>query len=257
MENLGSQDLTGEKTYVGAGARSAQTVLTALVGMLLSSLIAWLFYRSWLAVALFLPLSVAFVRYGKTVQRKRRQRELRRRFLDFLSSMESAIEAGEAPEGALSSSLRDLSLIYSAKDFFVSELTEMVRKLYMNRSLEDVISDFAGYSGDEDIQRFAEVFAITKRSGGDLLRVIRSAERTMAEKEDVIREIQTIITGKRLEAGIMALMPPGIIIYFLLMDRSFLMPLYSGMAGRILMSAMLLAYTGCIVLMLRITDIKV
>ncbi len=208
-------------------------------------------------MVLFSPLSLFAIRLEKNRQKNKRRHELRSRFLDFLGSMEGATEAGEAPEGALVSALRDLSLIYTPKDFMVQELSGMVRQLYMNRSVEDVISNFAERSKDEDIQRFAEVFSITKRSGGDLLRVIRSSERTLAEKEDVVREIKTVIASKRLEAGIMTVMPPGMILYFQLMDKSFLMPLYSGIIGRALMSVLLLAYVGCILLVFRITDIRV
>ena len=228
-----------------------------LEGLAISSAIAWLFYRSIFAVLLFAPLAVLFVGFEKRRRTANRKKELRQRFLDFLGSLEGAVEAGEAPESAIVSTLRDLSLIYSPKDFFVEELTGIVRKLYMNKSLEDALTDFADRTADEDIQRFAEVFAITKRFGGDLLRVIRSAERTLAEKEDVTREIRTMISGKRLEAGIMVMMPPGIIVYFQLMDGEFLAPLYEGFTGRMIMSALLLAYVGCIVLVLKITEIRV
>lgn len=228
-----------------------------LEGLAISSAIAWLFYRSIFAVLLFAPLAVLFVGFEKRRRTANRKKDLRQRFLDFLGSLEGAVEAGEAPESAIVSTLRDLSLIYSPKDFFVEELTGIVRKLYMNKSLEDALTDFADRTADEDIQRFAEVFAITKRFGGDLLRVIRSAERTLAEKEDVTREIRTMISGKRLEAGIMVMMPPGIIVYFQLMDGEFLAPLYEGFTGRMIMSALLLAYVGCIVLVLKITEIRV
>ncbi len=228
-----------------------------VLGYVIGVLVLWLFYER---VFVLLPAFLVAFLFSKTVQSaylKKQRHLLRVRFLDVLSSLSAALEAGESAEGAMLTCLKDLSLMYKQKDAVVAEFREIVRKLGSNRSVEEALLEFAERTGEEEILRFADVFAITKRSGGDLLSVIRASSHTLAEKEEVQRQIGTIISAKRFEAAIMAVMPIGIILYFQIVDKSFLNPLYSGLTGGLVMTVLLAAYLGCLALILKITDIKV
>jgi tight adherence protein B len=233
-----------------------ETVLAAAAGYAAVAAVLWLFYRAGAVFVIALPGCLAGTRVFAAIKTDRQKREINRRFADMLSSFASSVEAGETPEHALISGARELSSMYPEGDVLTGELAEMVRKIRMNETIESIFLEFAERMRDEDITRFADVFALTKRRGGDLLSVIRSSERTMSEKADVAREIRTAITAKRLEALIMAFMPPGMLLYFTLADASFIAALYKG-AGRIVMTVLLGLYAGCILLTFKLTKIKV
>lgn len=269
-QSLNTQTNSAEEVWQGDGERqvkhepwwnerlTSREIILSVAGTYLAGLLVfWLFYRSFLAFLMALPFCLGAFTVIKKKLLEKKNSQLRSRFLDLLGSLESSLEAGASPEGAMYACLQNLSLMYKSEDIIIIELSEIIRKLYSNRSLEEALTEFAEKTGDEDIKRFANVFAISKRSGGDLLEIIRSTLHTMAEKEEVLRQIKTLISAKRMEAAIMAVMPPGIILYFQVVDGSFLLPLYSGLAGRVLMTALLCAYAGCLYLMLKITDIKV
>lgn len=232
-------------------------VIGTVKGCCLIMVPGWLFFQSVpiaLALLLFLPL------YWKRCQKERekeRQRRLNQGFADALSAFAAALEAGYSAENAITETCKDLALIYPEEEPIQKELYQLQRQLKNNRSLEQAFADMAARTGDEDIQCFAEVFEIAKRSGGDLIQVIKAAERNIAEREEVKREIRTMMSAKRLEANIMNLMPCGILFYFVLCDPGYLKPLYEGTAGRGIMAGLLVAYLGCIRWAAKITEINV
>jgi len=149
------------------------------------------------------------------------------------------------------------AMIYSEDEPIRKEFRYLQRQLQNNQSLEQAVSNMAMRTQDEDMLCFAEVFEIAKRSGGDLIQVIKATERNMAERAEVKREIQTILSAKRMEGNIMNLMPCGILLYFLLCDPVYLEPLYNSIVGRVIMTVLLAAYLGCIWWSGKITEIRI
>lgn len=239
--------------------RSKQkTVIIWLVkGCCLIAVPGWLFYRKLFFVAGLLCLLPLYLRICKKEQEKETRRRLNRGFADALAAFSAALEAGYSAENALDESVKDLAMLYPAEEPIRKEFCYLQRQLQNNRSLEEAFADLAVRTGDEDILCFAEVFEIAKRSGGDLIQVIKATERNMAECAEVKREIRTILTAKRLEGNIMNLMPCGILAYFLLCDPLYLEPLYEGGAGRAVMTCLLAAYLGCVWWAGKITEIEV
>lgn len=234
-----------------------QAVLCVVKGICLIVVPGWLFYRSVFPVLCLLLLLPVYMRFCQKEHKKEEAFRLNRGFADVLSAFSAALEAGYSAENALAESAKDLAMIYPEEEPIRRELRYLQRQLQNNRSLEAAFADMAIRTQDEDILCFSEVFEIAKRSGGDLLQVIRATERNMAERVEVKREIRTVISAKRLEANIMNLMPCGILMYFLLCDPGYLGPLYEGMAGRVLMTVLLAAYLGCVRWADRITEIEI
>lgn len=232
-------------------------VLWVIKGIGLIGIPGWLFYRSVPLVLGLLCLLPLYLRCCRKEQEKEDRERLNRGFADALSAFSAALEAGYSAENALTESVRDLAMLYPEDEPIRREFTYLQRQLQNNRSLEQAFMDMAIRTQDEDVLCFAQVFEIAKRSGGDLVQVIKAAERNMAERADVKREIRTVLSAKRLEGNIMNLMPCGILLYFLLCDPVYLEPLYEGITGRAVMTVLLTAYLGCVLWSGKITEIRV
>lgn len=216
-----------------------------------------LFYNNFLGILILLFFLPVYIKREKLNYIKKRKWKLNIEFGDGLSGLSAALNAGYSVENAFYQAVIDLKQMYGEESLIISEFSTIVKKLKVNQNLEDILNDFGERSGVEDIKNFSEVFQTAKRTGGDLIRVIRTTEKTIRDKIDVEREIQTMITGKRLESRIMNIMPCGIIGYLRLSSPHFLDPLYGNIMGVAVMTAMLICYYAVTLLTNKLIDIKV
>ena len=103
--------------------------------------------------------------------------------------------------------------MYGGDSDIVVKFKHIVIRLGQNENLEDILDDFAEESKVEDIMYFAEIFRYAKRSGGDLMAVIKNTAQIIQQKEEVMSEVDTIISGKKMEQRVMSLIPAVIVIY--------------------------------------------
>lgn len=235
-----------------------EIIILILKGVALSIFFGLLFYNNIIGVIvlLFFFLPVYTIK-EKSNYIKRRKWKLNMEFGDGLGSLSTALNAGYSVENAFYQAVLDMKQLYGEESLIINEFSAIVKKLKVNQNLEDILNDFGERSGVEDIKNFSEVFQTAKRTGGDLIRVIRSTEKAIRDKIEVEREIQIMITGKRLESRIMNIMPCGIIGYLRLSSPHFLDPLYGNVMGVAFMTVMLVCYYGVSLLSNKLIDIKV
>ena len=233
--------------------------LSALIfqGTILCIIFGFLFYNSLIGILILLPLIIIFVKGKKDDFISKRKWQLNSEFKDALSSLIAALNAGYSVENAFYQAVVDLRQMYGEYSLIVGEFSGIVKKLHMNQNTEDILSDLGERSDVEDIKNFAEVFRTGKRTGGDIIRIMRSTEKTISDKIEVEKEIQTLISGKRLEAKVMNIMPCGIICYLRITSPGFLAPLYGNIAGVFMMTAALAVYYVITRVTKKLTDIRV
>lgn len=133
----------------------------------------------------------------------------------------------------------------------------MVRQMYVGIPLETTFSDFARRSCNKDIKSFAEVLVIARKSGGSIRNIILYTESILREKQETIRQINSLLHAKEYETKVLKCMPFGILVYFLLFLPEFLAPLYHSAVGIVIMSVLLLVYIFLCYLTDRLSDISV
>lgn len=210
--------------------------------MLISSFIAFTFYKSIFAVIIFSPFCIIYIKDIREKLIRERKWELNLQFREGLMSISSALNAGYSIENAFWEAKKDLRLMYEEETYIIKEFEYIVNQLGMNRTVEEVLIELADRSNIDDINNFTEVFITAKRTGGDIIKIIKRTSKTIGDKIEIKREILTLITAKKLEARIMNLMPLGIILYMWMFSPGFLDPLYDNIIGRIIMTICLLLY---------------
>lgn len=228
-----------------------------LKGLALSSCIGYLFYKNIIAIILLSPYCFIYLKNTKKKLIEARKWDLNIQFRDGIASISAALNAGISIENSFYESLKDLRLMYKESDYIVKEFEYIVNQLHRNKTVEETLHAFALRSGVEDIDNFAEVFITAKRTGGDIIKIIRSSSKTISDKIEVKREIHTLITAKRFETRIMNLIPFGIIGYMWIFSPGFLDPLYQNIIGRIIMTIALCFYYIAFHLSEKIINIKI
>jgi tight adherence protein B len=200
------------------------------------------FYRSFWAL---LPMSIVglwFFRGLGRVQVRKTQRELELQFRECIRSVSASLRAGYAVENAFGESEEDMVLLYGKDSHIYRELLLIRRGLTMNIPLERLLMNLADRSGSDAILQFAEVFAIAKRGGGNLTEIISQSIGLIGQQIDMRQEIQTILSGRRMEQGIMKVVPFGILLYIGITNPGYFDDLYGNLTGVSVMTVLLIIY---------------
>jgi tight adherence protein B len=228
-----------------------------LQGLLITIVLGLLFYRSTIAVLLLSPVLYFYRKRKADNLIKERKWQLNLEFKEGITALSAALEAGYSAEHAFEEACRDLSRVFNEKSLVIREFQYITNQIHMNITVEKALSDFAKRSGVEDILSFSEIFCTAKRTGGDLINIIKITSSVISDKIEVKREIRTLVTAKRLEANIMKVIPLFILIYLTFSSPGFLNPLYHNVTGIAVMTIFLICYLGAYILIDKIIDIEV
>ena len=216
-----------------------------------------MFYDNVWVGLIFFPYVFYHIKRGKSIYEKKRQAKIAVEFKDGMQAVVSALTAGYSIENSFREALKEMDLLYGKKVYIYQGFSRIVNRLNLNQNIEDAFSDFAKECQVEEISNFAEILFYAKRSGGNLIKIIKTTTDTISEKIDVKREINTIITAKQFEQNIMNYVPLGIILYMRLTSPEMFIKVYGNLAGIIIMTGCLLVYFLARVIAEKIVDIKV
>ena len=217
---------------------------------------SFLFFQS-LILLFILPLvrkkaQTVYSAYCKT----KRQKQLLREFRDFLFSLSASFATGRHMTEAMKEARTALEHIYGIKGLLSKELSSMLKAIEeTGQSEQKVFADFANRSGLEDIQLLSEVYTVCRATGGNMAAAVNNAAALLTEKIHLEMEIETMLSQKKLEGTIIALMPAVMIFFLLWMSPSYLEPMYTTAAGRLMMTVALVINGFAYYWMEKMTDV--
>ena len=202
-----------------------------------------LFYDNVLLCGILsVPAALIFLGYYRRILVERRRWQLTIQFKDAMESLVSALSAGYSLENSVREASGDLKLIYSPEDIIRKEFDHMRRRMELKASVETLMKELGERSGVEDIMMFSEILGTARRTGGNLVRIMRQTSSNIAEKIEVRREIETLVAGKKMEAACMTAVPLLMILYLRIFSPGFLDPLYNNFMGGMVMTGALAVY---------------
>lgn len=234
-----------------------QGMLVYAEGAAVVGMIGYFFYRSLLACVFLIPAFAFLVREKKREEAKKRRQELSLQFKDLVLALSANVKAGYSIENALQESYRDMELLYSGDSSICMEVRHMLRGLENNVVLEQLLYDLGVRSHVPDIMQFADVFLIAKRSGGNLTEILEKTATVIEQKIETDKEIQLMISSKKLEQKIMNMVPFIIIFYIGTTSKGFFDVLYHNAIGVAVMTVCLFFYGAAYLLSKRIVEIEV
>ncbi|WP_122644593.1 type II secretion system F family protein [Luxibacter massiliensis] len=202
----------------------------------------YLFYGTWTAGILLMPLTGFYLYIWQQEQCRRKEQEFRGQFKESIRALAAALNVGYSVENALREAAVEMRALYKKDSRIRREYDRMIYQMDMNRTAEQVMGDFAERVEQEDVIGFTAVFTAAKRTGGDSIQIIRNAVKDISEKMEVENEIDTLLSAKKLEFRIMCVIPMGIILYMKLAFPEFMQVLYGNLFGGAVMSMCLGIY---------------
>lgn len=228
-----------------------------LEGIGLILLTAYLFYHSWIAAVCLLPLILPWCRMRKDEYMRRRSEELTLQFREALGSLITAMRAGYSAENAVRECWKEMQFQYGVDAAICTELAKIVAGLENRIPIEDLFATFAERTQVEEIEEFAQVFAIAKQSGGNMIEVLSRTSRLITQRIDAEEEIEVLLSNRKMEQRIMNAVPYIIILYISLTNKGFFDVLYHSAAGILFMTACLAVYIAACLAGRKISEVQV
>lgn len=219
---------------------------------------AYIFYRSIFLSLLLMPFALLYPKFKTKDIIRKRKNELNLQFREALYSLASSLSVGKSIETAIRDAQKELSIQYPGEDTYILiELEQINRRLGMNETIESALVDFAERSHLEDIINFVDVFTICKRTGGNLVQVIKNTAEIISEKIDIKQEINLLLMEKRLEHKVLNTMPVLIVLLLSTSAEEFMAPVFSEPLGRGAMTLSLGLFTVAFFISKKFMDIEV
>lgn len=212
-----------------------EKVLYAVIAGAVLFAVGYVFYQNMILSGILALGGLLYPKMRKKQIIAARKNKLNLQFKDMLYSLSSAVGAGNSVEKALSVTLEDMRQQYNDPNaFIIKELELMVNRVAMNRTIEEILNDFAERSHLEDIQTFANIFEISKRTGGNLIEIIRNTTQIIADKIETQTEIETMIAGQQMEQKVLTVLPIGLVFFMTKTGGGFMDPIFTTVGGRII-----------------------
>lgn len=218
---------------------------------------AYFFYRSlWMVIPL-MPVGVFVLKRKKKELSKKQQNTLKIQFKEAVLSISAGMRAGYSAENAFKEAYKDMVRMFGRQSLICRELAYLLGGMSNNIPIEKLLQSFGNRSGVEEIKEFGEIFEISKKNGGNIGQIIAQTVDIISRKLEVDREIETLISAKKLEQKIMNIVPFLILFYVDTTTKGFFDALYHNVAGNIIMTAGIAVYGIAICMEDKIMDIQV
>lgn len=226
-------------------------------GLLFIGIVSYLFFDNLIFIFLLSPYLYFYIKECRKDYDNKQNLVLLEQFKDGIVSVSFSLNVGYSVENSFREAATEIKRLYGSNSNIAREFDTIVKRIDRNENLEDIIENFAVRTQLEDIKYFAEIFRYAKRSGGDIVSIIRNTAVTIRDKIEVKKEIDTVISGKKMEQRVMSYVPFAIILYLKVTSNEFIEPLYANITGIAVMTVCLAIYFASDYLGKRIVSIEV
>lgn len=220
--------------------------------------IGFVFYRSHILSSILSLLAFFYPRIQAKELMKKRKNEFNLQFKEGLYALASSLSVGKSIEIAFEDALRDLCILYpDPNSYIINEFEYIVRRINMNETVEQALLDLSKRSHIQDVSSFVDVFITTKRTGGNMVKIIKNTSEVISDKIRIKQEIDTMISQKKLEQKVLNLIPIFMILFLSWSAPDYMDMVFNTGLGRLLMTITVLLLGISYFISKKIMDIEV
>ncbi|KUO76569.1 MAG: hypothetical protein APF81_16695 [Desulfosporosinus sp. BRH_c37] len=215
----------------------SQKVVSVVLASAVIFCLAYLFYMNYIVSIILACGGLLFPKMRKKQLIEIRKRNLTSQFKNLLSSVSSSLAAGRSVENSFKAASEDLKMLYPNQNTdILKEIQWLVHKIGLNEPVEMALVDFANRSNIDEIASFATVFTTCKKTGGDLVNVVRSTSNIITEKIEIKNDIYLTLAAKKMEQKVLMVVPFIIVAFLAFSTGDFMYPMYHSFIGRAVMT---------------------
>lgn len=182
---------------------------------------------------------------------ERRCSALVNQMVDGMTIMANGIKAGQS----LTQSME--RVIENMKGPLPQEFGLVLNKIRLGMATEEALVEFAERIPRPDVQMFVTSVNILKETGGNLAETFTTIVTTVRERQKVEKKIEALTAQGTMQATIISLVPFILLIMFYVVDKNYIMPLFTRPLGWLFLAIMLTLQIIGLVVMKKIVTIKV
>jgi tight adherence protein B len=208
----------------GVKLRPADFVLLVVVGALVAGAAGLLLGGPLLGLALtaLTPLATKVL---LDLRRKRRRKAFADQLDDSLQLLASSLRAGHSLLQALNSVSRE------AEEPTSEEFARVINEIRVGRSVGHALDEACARMESEDFVWVTQAIAINREVGGNLAEVLDGVGRTIRERNQIRRQVQSLSAEGRLSAVVLMLLPVGVAGFLSVSNPEYLLKLTHSLLG--------------------------
>jgi len=187
-----------------------------------------------LVLMLVAPLGVKLFVGIKT---SRRREKFGQQMAETMTLLSSALKSGMNVPNALASVASEMDAPMG------EEIARIVNETRLGRDLIEGMKDTAARMESDDFLWVTEAVAIQRESGGRLSEILDRVTETIAQRNELRQKVESLAAEGKASAVILMGLPVGVGVLFLLINPSYMSPLFTTGSGKILLIISAVFYT--------------
>ena len=224
------------KYYEDNMPKSQHMLAYFIIAILLGGVLFVYYHSIIVSVAGGLLLAVYGERIFAAGQKKKRQRQLRLQFKEFLEIISISVSggAGRSLENAITDSVHDLESMFNAESDIVREIKLIVND-YHRAGIPMVqgFKELGERSEVDDIMSFATIYQTIEGRSSDFGFIINQTHDIIQDKVEITQEIETSISAAKSETYMMLVLPIVMIGIMSVVGSDFMGSLFTTATGRL------------------------
>jgi len=227
-----------------------ELLIVKIISSSILSLLAFAAFRN-----IFAPLAVfALVwnvpRFIIKARKKERLKQFDSQLNEGITIISNSLKAGH-------SFLQAIAVVAEETSEPISkEFRRLLKEMSLGISEEDALKNMLERVESEDLRLMVNAVLIQKDIGGNLSEILNNISETIRERQKLKNELRTLTAQGKLSGGVLMIMPValGVIIY--LLNREYIMTLFTTTAGLVMVAMAILGELLGVVLIRRIINIE-
>lgn len=183
-----------------------------------------------------LPVGIVFLALGTIgpwfylgFRRSRRRKAFNAALPDTLQLMSGSLAAGLSLAQSVDTIVRE------GIEPVASEFKRVMVETRLGVPLETALTGVAERFESKDFEWVVMAINIQRQVGGNLAELLDTVAATMREREYLRRQVLSLSAEGRLSAWVLGVLPPGFLLYLLVAQRDYVMPLFTDVRGIVML----------------------
>ncbi|GAA4694555.1 type II secretion system F family protein [Nocardioides nanhaiensis] len=164
-------------------------------------------------------------------KRSRRRKAFNAALPDTLQLMSGSLSAGLSLAQSVDTIVRE------GTEPVASEFRRVLVETRLGVPLEVAFDGVAERFGSKDFEWVVMAIRIQRQVGGNLAELLDTVAATMREREYLRRQVNALAAEGKLSAIVLSVLPPGFLLYLLVAQRDYVMPLFTDVRGIVMLVA--------------------